>query len=490
MLTPRQASTAAVVESLVRAGPPMLTAGLIAAISFFSLYFTGIVMVQHFGVFAGCGVLGALVLELTLIPALRSALPAPKRNETAKERKAGLLDTFLQWIARHLTGGHAGWFAGGAAALLAIAAVGLAFLQVDNSVNKRHKPDSEYRVHNLALNSRLGGTNSLIFLVETDKQDGIKDPKVMQGIAALQDFLASQPYVGKTQSLVDLVKRMNQAMHGDARQAYAVPESRDLITQYLFLYSLSGEPQDFDSFVDNDYQKAAVWAFLNSDSSAYADALFKKAQPIIEKSFPPGTTVRMGGSLPQNIALNEVITQDKFRNMAQMSVIVFVLSAIVFRSLVAGLFVVLPLLGVMLANFGLMGWAGISVDISSTTSAAMAIGIGADYEIYLLYRFREELQRSGSVHTATVQSLLTSGKAILFVALSVIGGYSILQISDFSFYSTLSTLVIVTMSISALFALFLLRALMILFKPRFIFGDQPERLFNTANAPLAGAARS
>jgi predicted RND superfamily exporter protein len=141
----------------------------------------------------------------------------------------------------------------------------------------------------------------------------------------------------------------------------------------------------------------------------------------------------------------------------------------------------------MLANFGIMGWAGISIDISSATSAAMAIGIGADYEIYLLYRFREELQRSGRVDTATVQSLLTSGKAILFVALSVIGGYSILQVSDFSFYSTLSTLVIVTMSISALFALFLLRALMILFKPRFIFGDQPERLFN-ANAPLVGAA--
>jgi predicted RND superfamily exporter protein len=281
---------------------------------------------------------------------------------------------------------------------------------------------------------------------------------------------------------------MNQAMHGDAPSAYAVPESRELITQYLFLYSLSGEPQDFDSYVDNDYQKAAVWTFLSSDSSAYADALYRKAQPIIARNFPPGVTVRMGGSLPQNLALNEVITQDKFKNMLQMSLIVFVLSAIVFRSLVGGLFVVLPLLGVMLANFGIMGWFGISIDISSATSAAMAIGIGADYEIYLLYRFREELLRSGRVDTATVQSLLTSGKAILFVALSVIGGYSILQISDFSFYSTLSTLVIVTMSISALFALFLLRALMILFRPRFIFGEEPERLFHPS-APLVGAVR-
>jgi len=482
----QKASRLAVVESLVRAGPPMLTAGLIAGATFFSLYATGIVMVQHFGMFAGCGALGALVLELTLIPALRSVLPAPAPRASASPGRNSVLDRLLHGLARQLAGGRAAWFAGGAVTLLAAFAVGIVMLKVDNSVNGRHKPGSEYRLDNAALNARLGGTNSLIFLVDTPAQDGIKDPQVMRGIAALQDFLNAQPHVGKTQSLVDLVKRMNQAMQGDAAAAYAVPASRDLITQYLFLYSLSGEPQDFESYVDNDYRQAAVWAFLKSDSSAYADSLYKAALPVIQANFPPGVTVRMGGSLPQNIALNEVVTHDKFRNMGQMAVIVFVLSAIAFRSGVAGLFVVMPLLGVMLANFGIMGWLGIPVDISSTTSAAMAIGIGADYEIYLLYRFREELNRLGSVEGATVASLTTSGKAVLFVALSVVGGYSVLQVSDFSFYSTLSTLVIVTMAISALFALFFLRALMIVFRPRFIFGRPPARVV-APQVALAGA---
>jgi predicted RND superfamily exporter protein len=468
---PREASRQAVRVSLTRVGPAMLTAGMIAVVTFFSLSATGIVMVQHFGVFAGCGVLGALILELSLIPALRATLPAPRRPETEREGAASLLDGLLGWIARHLTGGKASWFVGFAVVLLAVAAAGLPRLEVDNRVNQRHKPESEYRVHNGALNARLGGTNSLIFLVETAEKDGIKDPKVMQAIGKLQDFLNTQPHVGKTQSLVDLVKSMNRAMHADAPEAYSVPASRDLITQYLFLYSLSGEPQDFDSLVDNDYRQATVWTYLKNDSSAYADELNKKAQAVIAAEFPPGVTVRMGGSLPQNIALNEVVTQDKFRNMAQMAVIVFVLSAVAFRSLVAGLFVVLPLLGVILANFGLMGWFGIPIDISSSTSAAMAIGIGADYEIYLLFRFREELRRTGSVQSATINSLLTSGKAILFVAMSVIGGYSVLQLSDFSFYSTLSTMVITTMLISAGFALFLLRALMVLFKPNFIFAE-------------------
>ena len=277
--------------------------------------------------------------------------------------------------------------------------------------------------------------------------------------------------------------------HADNPAFYTIPESRELVAQYLFLYSLSGDPQDFDSFVDNDYQRASVWVFLKNDSTTYADSVAQKAQAIIAKSFPPGVTVRMGGSLPQMIALNEVIVKDKFRNMAQMVLVVFILGAIALRSWVGGLFVVTPLLAVMIANFGLMGWLHTPLDIIAMTTAAMAIGIGADYELYLLFRFREELARSGNVLTATRVSLLTSGKAILFVALSIIGGYAVLQASDFSFYNQLSNMVTMTMTVSALFALFFLRALMMLFKPRFIFGDQRDVLFGKVAAVAPGGGK-
>jgi len=76
--------------------------------------------------------------------------------------------------------------------------------------------------------------------------------------------------------------------------------------------------------------------------------------------------------------------------------------------------------------------------------------------------------------------MLTSGKAILLVAISIASGYAVLQASDFAFYSTLSTMVGVTMGISAFFALFFLRALMMVFKPRFIFGDERDALFAAA----------
>lgn len=483
---PREANRGAVVESVVRVGPVMVTAGLIAAITFFSLAGTGIPMVQHFGVFAGGGVLAAMILEMTVIPAVRSMLRPPKQREAEREREAGILDKFLLGLAKVLVGGRAPWIVGGGLALIALVGSGLAFLRIDNNFTLYHKPYSQVRVDDRALNKMFGGTNSIQFLITAPGQDGIKDPRVLEGMSKLQAFLETQKDVGKTQSLADLVKRMNQAMHEDKTEFYKIPDSRELVAQYLFLYSSSGDPQDFDSFVDNDYQRAAVWAYLKNDSTTNADIIAKNAQAVIEKSFPPGVTVQMGGSLPQLIALNEVIVQDKARNMAQMALVVFILGAIVFRSWAGGLFVVLPLVAVIVANFGLMGWLNTPLDVSAATTAAMAIGIGADYEIYLLFRFREELARTGSILQATQSSLLTSGKAILFVALSIVAGYSVLQASGFAFYNQLSTMVIATMSVSAFFALFFLRSLMMMFKPRFIFGDRREELFAIAAALAAG----
>jgi len=474
---PKEASRASVIESMARVGPVMMVAGLIAVITFLSLASTGIPMVQHFGILAGCGVLATMVIEMTVIPIVRASLRPPRRRESAREQEAGILDRFLKRVAANLVGGRAPWVVGGGLAVIALIGSGVYRLRIDNNFKLYHKATSELRVHDRILNDRFGGTSSIQFLIETKDADGIKDPAVLRGMAELQAFLESQADVGKTQSIVDMVKRMNQAMHGDDPKLYAIPETRELVAQYLFLYSLSGEPQDFDSLVDNDYRQAVVWTYLKNDSTTYAESVAQKAQAVIAKNFPPGVTVNMGGSLPQVIALNEVIVKDKFRNMAQMAVVVFVLGALIMRSLVAGLFVVTPLFAVTLSNFGLMGWLGTPLDITAMTTAAMAIGIGADYEIYLLFRFREELARTGSVLGATTTSMLTSGKAILFVAISIAAGYAVLQFSDFHFYNQLSNMVAATMVISAFFALFFLRALMMIFKPRFVFGNQREALF-------------
>ena len=468
--TDQNVSRQAVIESIARVGPVMTIAGAIAAITFITLSTSDVSVARHFGVFAASGVAAALLLEMTLIPAIRAMLRPPSKKEAVAEQSNRFLDGLLLKLADGLTGGRAPKILLAGVAVVAVIAAGAYRIQIDNSLKTYSKPDSEVRVHDRELNKNFGGTNTIYFLVEGDKPDSLKDPKVLGAMSTLQDFLSAQPHVGKTQSIVDLIKRINRAMHADAADQSLIPPNQSLIAQYMLLYSTSGDPQDFDSYVNNDYSKAVIWVFLKSDSTNYAQQLHQKAEAIIKASFPAGVTVRMGGSLPQTIAGNQSLTEGKSKNIVQMVLVVFVLSTLVLRSFVGGLFVTTPLVMVVLANFGVMGWFGIPLDMGTISTAAMAIGIGADYELYLLFRFREELARYGDVNKATRQSLLTSGKAVLYVALSIAAGYSFLLISGFAFYSRLAVMVMATMAVSAFAAIIFLRAMTMIFKPKFIFG--------------------
>ncbi|PWK53880.1 efflux RND transporter permease subunit [Pleionea mediterranea] len=473
----------AIVNSIAHVGPVMFVAGLIASISFYTLATYDVSVVKHFGVFAGSGIMATLILEMTFIPALRAILPPPKTKEINSEKQKGWLDRQLLSTANKLSGPKAPRILGISLLAVLVIASGSYFIEADNSLKNYSTHDSEVRVHDRAINQRFGGTNTIYFLIEGKKKDTIKDPRVLNTISKLQAYLESQPEVGKTQSIADMVKRLNQAMHNEKVNHNSIPDEQSLVAQYLFMYTLSGSPQDFDSYVNNDYSSAVVWTFLKTDSTQYAKTLGQAVSERFASQLPKGVTLRMGGSLPQTIAGNDSLTYGKIKNVGQMALVVFILSSLILRSLVGGLFVTLPLIIVVSTNFGVMGWLGVPLDMGTMTTAAMAIGIGADYELYLLFRFREEIQRTGNLQQATRNSLTTSGKAVIYVALSIAAGYACLLLSGFAFYSRLAIMVIATMIASAFVAIVFLRAMTATFKPRFMFKDTNQAITQMSLKP-------
>ena len=178
----------------------------------------------------------------------------------------------------------------------------------------------------------------------------------------------------------------------------------------MHLYRFSAT-EAYYNLVDNDYRRAVVWTYLKTDSTAYAASLWERCERLIAAEFPPGVTVRIGGGLPQTVAINASLVDTKVRSILQMAVVVLVLSGLALGSLVGGFLVVAPLIAIVLVNFGFMGWVGASLDMGTATIVAMVVGIGADYEIYMLSRLREEYARLGDLNQALRTSLLTSGKA-------------------------------------------------------------------------------
>jgi len=470
-LTPPEANRAAVVESVTRIGPVMLTAGSVAALGFLSLVVFKISTIRTFGVFTGLGILSALILEMTFIPALRSLLPAPGQKESRRERERRMWDRITEAIAGWVTGPSRWRLYAGVAFLILLWGGGAARVIIDNSVKSYFFQHLRFQREDRALNDSLGGPNTLYLLVEGRDEDAIKDPDVLRAMEATQRFLGEQPYVGKTLSLADFVKRMNRAMHGDDPAYDRIPESRELISQYLLLYSMSGEPGDFDTYVDYGYQSANIWVFLKTDSSAYLQDLIARLHSFLPTQFGDKVRIRIGGSVAEAMALNEVMVHGKILNILQIGGVILLITSVVFRSLLAGLLVLVPLLLAVLANFGLMGLTGIRLNIGTSLISAMAVGIGADYAIYLIYRLREELARGVDDTTAVRATLTTAGKAILFVASAVAGGYGVLLFSyGYYIHMWFAILIATAMLVSSLGALTILPSLILTLRPRFVFG--------------------
>ncbi|MBI4400536.1 MAG: RND family transporter [Nitrospirae bacterium] len=464
-------SAAAVIESLSRIGPVMLTAGSMAVASFLALTAFPTLTIRVFGVFTAAGILSAMVLEMTFIPAFRSFIPAPKRYEMERERLRDWLDRFTEAVSGAILARKWGRVFGPLAAAALILPVGLNLLVVDSSLKGEFDPNSLVRQDDRALNDGMGGTNTVFLLIEGPGPDAIKNPAALQALDATQRHLAERySLVGKTQSLADFLKRMNKAMHADDPKEDRLPDSRELIAQYLLLYSMSGDPGDFDTYVDYEYQAAVLWAYLKTDSTAYIEQIITDLRDFLPRHFPSDYRVSIGGGMAQGVALNEVMVQGKLLNIGSIAASIYTISSLVLRSPLAGLFVVIPLILTVLTNFGVMGLVGIRLDIGTAATSAMAVGIGADYAIYLIYRMREELGRHRDADKALAVTLTTAGKAVIFVAMSVGLGYSILMLTGFRLHVRLGFLVATAMTVSCLSAVALLPALLYLGRPRFVFG--------------------
>jgi len=459
----------AVIEATVKVGVVMLAAGTIAALSFASLAAFGLPTIKNFGLCTAFGIVAALTVEMTFIPAIRVLMSPPSTEQTDREKREEYFDPILEKLARTVRAGRERPIVWVFAGIIIVAIAGLARLKAGNTLGaqffERNAPVHGFRM----ADARLAGTRVIQVLIEGDKPDTIKQPDVLRRMDQLGAFIAHQPLpVGKVVSIVDLLRQMSVVI--DPASGGKLPDTTQGVAQYLLLYAMGGEEEDLAHFVDHDFQHAVITAYLKTDDFRAMKAMADAAQAEADRLFPqPGpVSARVGGGVTNAIALNETMVHGKTVNLIQISIFVLVIASILLRSLAGGLLVLLPLATAALVNLGLMGWSGILLSMGTAAISAMAIGIGADYAVYFLFRVREELERTGDLRQATATALTTSGKAIAYVASAVAGGYLCLALSLFKVHVLLGVLVALTMVTSSAATVAFLPAVLLLVKPRFL----------------------
>jgi predicted RND superfamily exporter protein len=321
----------AILATLTALKRPLLYTSLTTAVGFASLYFTDIPPVRVFGLFVAFGILAAWVLTITMVPAIVMVL----REDETKELASGAnrLSRWLRRLGAFSVKRRRAVLVGGALAF-AVATFGLTQIYINDSPVWWFKKGQPIREATVLLNDKLGGT-SMLYLVAEGESGAMKEPEVLRYFEKLQSYLEESPLVGKTTSLADVVKRINEAWNDDDPQYKVIPDSRKAVAQFLLLYLSSGRPSDLQDFVTHGsgYDKANIIVQVKSPGSAAMEQVVKRAQSYLAKNPLEGVTFKFAGPGYFNDRWNLEMFRGMMRAVGGASLVVLLLLMLNFRSL-------------------------------------------------------------------------------------------------------------------------------------------------------------
>ena len=298
-------------------------------------------------------------------------------------------------------------------------------------------------------------------VVAGDKKDIFKSPELLKHVDAFQNYVDKLPYVGGSRSIADYIKNMNKTLHAEDGKYDVIPDSAAQIGEYLYLFSVSGRPQQLDEMIDYGYRQALVTFAIKTDHTEDLKQIIDKARVFADKEFAgDNVKVNFAGSANNSYVWAHLLIGSQTRSIILSKLAILIIAILMFRSLRIGIIAVVPLIFSTLLVAGVAGFLAIPLDVSTALAAGVAIGVGVDYAVHYIFRYREELIRTGDKLAATQATMRSVGKTIVFNALVVIIGFLVLLISQFPPHIKLGYFVVSYMVVSCLAALTILPVLL------------------------------
>ncbi|MBT4362902.1 MAG: RND family transporter [Desulfobacterales bacterium] len=466
-ITPKEA----VEETFKNVGMSVILAGITTMCGFGSLTTSSVIPIREFGIFTAVGTGVALIVSLTLIPSLLLLFVKSGRSKRNSHRKVkdrlSFIESLIFKITRIVMNNHRAVFAFGVVLIIISIILSTGLVSYNDMIEDLPK-DSKIRIASNWINNNFTGTTDITILF-TGKKDSIKDPEVLRQIEGLQNFVKEKyPFVIKSVSIADFIKRMNVAMNANNPQFDKIPSSKELIAQYLLLYSTSGDPDDFDPYVDYDYKEARV-IFMSTRSKSTANLeVIDSIKEYTEKHIDPKIKMQMSGNAPIGKMMTSLIVGGQVKSVITSMIVVFILMTFIYRSLFGGILSIFPLSIAILINFAIMSVFIIPLNPSTSLVGSIAVGVGIDYAIHYINNARLNAGKYTTIDELYLHTATTSGTSIFFNALAVASGFLVLSFSNFGVLLKLGALVSITMITSAIGSLIFIPVILKIYKPGFI----------------------
>lgn len=439
---------------------PVVMAALTTAAGFASLVTAFVHPIREFGVLTAIGVMLAMGLSITLIPAILILVDPPTASEKKDQPKqAGRLDKLLKTLTNWTITSPKNVIIVVAIVLVAIG-IGAFKITLESNIINYFDDSSPVKTAANVVEEVFGGSMQVSVVFDTGVEDGVKEPNVLNEMIAVQDYLNSFDTINHATSIADVVRELNQALWDGEPEFYEIPDTREAVAQQLLLFTMQGG-SGLDSLVSYDFQRALVTAQMKSLDAGKLAEVTHQVEEYLENRFGDSNlSVRLVGTPKVMMRLMNRYVQTQVSSLITSTIAVGIIVALLMKSIGLGLLSLVPLVVTVIFNFGIMGYLGIPLDAVTSIIASLAIGIGIDYAIHYVSRYRLELTNGNTVEDAIRITGQTAGRGIFYNAIALIAGFLVLAFSQFRAISVFGYLISVTMIVSSLATLLVIPVLL------------------------------
>jgi len=262
-------------------------------------------------------------------------------------------------------------------------AIGIGKIGLESNINKEMPQDLPIYQLNNKITDTFGGQDTLILIFTLDETGDykntprdIRDPKIINFISSLQSNLKSESLVNSVGSIATYTSNINFQNLNQVK------------------YFLNSVPQ-LKSFFSDDYKTTLM--FVTADVGASDKKVQALSSLVNDKikglGLPSGVKVMQTGTPPMRITIFKLLAKDAVFTLSIAAIIILLLLFVMEKSVTKGLLVFTPLTFGLIWTIGTMGWLGIKLSIATVGLGAMILGLGVEYGVFMLTRYKEERKK-------------------------------------------------------------------------------------------------
>jgi predicted RND superfamily exporter protein len=421
------------------------------AVGFGSLAVSRTSILVRFGVTAAIGVMLAYIVTIFLLPPLLSYTRPKARPETLRAdappsgvARTGLLEEVLARLMRWILPRPVAVVAG-SVAFLGLSVYVASLVSTDSFLNETFREGDEVYQTMVLVEEELDGILPLEISFRGEERARLNAPEVLNEMYALARWLEEQPGVLSATSYADYLRQARVAYHDDPSRREREFRSVAEVSQLAALLE-GGNPSPLEPWVTLDARRARLNVQIGDLGAHRTIELSQQIQAQLHERFDRFEDLEVvltGSAFVASAGISSLV-KDMFSSLLTAFAIIFVLMAVLFRSLRMGLISVPPNLIPLAVTMAYMTVAGISLNTTTVVCFAISIGLAVDHTIHMMARFQEERAAGHDVDNAIIGAARGTGRAIVVTSVTLFVGMCVLLLSSFVPVAQFATLLAVT----------------------------------------------